>query len=314
MSTEQRPPYRRNERDTTPANPRRVRGGHKLTCEIDQLEASWPSSELLALAEHLFPADRREEARAYAASGQTVRWSLSEGIAEAAIQGRRRAPYTLSIEFRAFTGTEWERLITAMAEQAVFAATLPTGELPPPLRELLERLTLPLVPRDAREVIIRCECQARGPCKHAATLLYLLAEHLLKEPTDLFLLRGLSCDMLLERLTRHRAASTRGFASAHLDPFIPGARRPSPPLEAELDTFWSVPPPPDQSSLHQSHAAHALLRRLGPSPLTGRFPIVGLLASVYDEVSQAARDLRDEGPANTSTITPAEDHLPEEAP
>ena len=41
------------------------------------------------------------------------------------------------------------------------------------------------------------------------------------------------------------------------------------------------------------HAPHALLRRLGPSPLRGRFPLVGLLASVYDTVAQRALSLRD---------------------
>jgi hypothetical protein len=46
-----------------------------------------------------------------------------------------------------------------------------------------------------------------------------------------------------------------------------------------------MPPP--------QHAPHALLRRLGPSPLPGRFPLVGLLASVYDTVAEEAIRLRD---------------------
>ena len=32
------------------------------------------------------------------------------------------------------------------------------------------------------------------------------------------------------------------------------------------------------------HVPHALLRRMGPSPMGGRFPMVGLLASIYDSV------------------------------
>ncbi len=39
-------------------------------------------------------------------------------------------------------------------------------------------------------------------------------------------------------------------------------------------------------------AKHALLRRLGSSPLEGRFPITGLLASIYDTVSEQARRIR----------------------
>jgi hypothetical protein len=37
------------------------------------------------------------------------------------------------------------------------------------------------------------------------------------------------------------------------------------------------------------YAPHALLRRLGSAPLEGRFPLVGLLASIYDSVAVAAR-------------------------
>lgn len=304
-------PFRRAEREPVSANPRRVRGGVKMTASLEELEAAWPAVEMVALIDHLVPADRREEGLSYASGGQTLRWSLAESRAEAAVQGRRRAPYTVSMEFRAFTANEWERIIHAMAEQAVFAATLPSGELPPAMRDLIERLGLSLTPRDPRDVIVRCECESRGPCKHAATLAYLIAEQLKKRPTDLFLLRGLSAASVLERLTRQRAASTRGFASAHLDPFIPGARRPSPPLEAELETFWSGSTLPDDPPGTEQHAPHALLRRLGPSPLTGRFPIVGLLASVYDEVSIAARQLRDEDAPGTTAIAPSVDETNE---
>jgi hypothetical protein len=47
---------------------------------------------------------------------------------------------------------------------------------------------------------------------------------------------------------------------------------------------------------------HALLRRLGPSPMNGRFPLVGLLASVYDTVAAAARHIQ-EHPNQPSGVT-----------
>ena len=40
-------------------------------------------------------------------------------------------------------------------------------------------------------------------------------------------------------------------------------------------------------------APHALLRRLGQSPLQGKFPLVGLLASIYDSMAARGRELRD---------------------
>ena len=70
---------------------------------------------------------------------------------------------------------------------------------------------------------------------------------------------------------------------------------PAKPLEECLGSFWR--PGPELGKLQRMppphHAPHALLRRLGPSPLRGRFPLVGLLASVYDTVAARAIRLRD---------------------
>jgi hypothetical protein len=89
---------------------------------------------------------------------------------------------------------------------------------------------------------------------------------------------------------------SRGVAAAHADPLIPQTQVEPPLLEACLEEFWRSPPsmkgvqeiPPPQ------HVSHALLRRLGPSPLDGKFPLVGLLASIYDSVAQYAVQLRDQ--------------------
>jgi hypothetical protein len=67
-------------------------------------------------------------------------------------------------------------------------------------------------------------------------------------------------------------------------------------LEESIESFWNFAgePPELVRCDARHHAAHALLRRLGPSPLPGRFPIMGLLASIYDEVSTRARAMLDE--------------------
>ena len=105
----------------------------------------------------------------------------------------------------------------------------------------------------------------------------------------------MAASRLLERLAAVRARQTRAV-TAHAEPLMPHAvQQVSRPLEACLDTFWR--PGPELAELQRmpppQHAPHALLRRLGPSPLAGRFPLVGLLASVYDTVAQEAIRLRD---------------------
>jgi hypothetical protein len=41
-----------------------------------------------------------------------------------------------------------------------------------------------------------------------------------------------------------------------------------------------------------AHLPHTLLRRLGISPMDGKFPMVGLLETIYDDVSKVAREQR----------------------
>jgi uncharacterized Zn finger protein len=123
----------------------------------------------------------------------------------------------------------------------------------------------------------------------------LAAERLDEQPLEVLTLRGVPAERLLERLQQSRAMRHRGVAAAHADPLIPESTLEPPALESCLDEYWR--PGPELSNLVQRTAAeyapHALLRRLGPSTLEGRFPLSGLLASIYDTVTAAVARLRE---------------------
>src|SRR5262249_31005460 len=103
---------------------------------------------------------------------------------------------------------------------------------------------------------------------------------------------------VLDQLRRTRSIRSRGMTSAHADALFPESRVQATPLQACIDDYWRNPPGSGELADLENqppleHVSHALLRRLGPSPLNGKFPMVGLLASVYDTVSEAANKLRD---------------------
>jgi hypothetical protein len=65
-------------------------------------------------------------------------------------------------------------------------------------------------------------------------------------------------------------------------------------LERSLENFWRPGRQIDEMPAEtEPFAAHALLRRLGQSPLQGKFPLVGLLASIYDSMAARGRELRE---------------------
>jgi uncharacterized Zn finger protein len=275
--------------------PRRVRNGLRLK-RRDRFEPKGPiACAWVELFERMVSEAARADGLSYAAAGQTVSIELAGGEVTAVVQGRAPRPYRTVLRPRQVDAEQWERLIEDMSSEAVYVAKLLAGEIPAGLEGLFRDNGLELVPSDIGAVITRCTCREPDPCKHAAAVALLLAERLDDDPLFIFALRGMEPDRMLERLRQARALRTHGRAAAHADPLIPESKVVPPPLECCLEEFWrgpggsgsdAAPPPP-------TYLPHALLRRLGPSPLSGRFPVVGLLASIYDTVSQSTLELRD---------------------
>lgn len=130
-------------------------------------------------------------------------------------------------------------------------------------------------------------------CKHICCLAYLLGQRLATEPFLMFALRGLDGKELLERVRERRAmaAPGPGDRTPVYVQHIPGVSEvTAPPLEASLANFWEPGPGLNDIDMPMGKppVSHPLLRRLGPSPLSGNFPMMGLLASCYDAISEEA--------------------------
>jgi uncharacterized Zn finger protein len=296
-STPKRPPPPRSTGASGRADggPRRVRHGVKLRREpAEVVEVFAARAWLEAVAALIAPADL-EAGLAYARQGQIVEMEIRRGLVHATVQGTAPRPYETKVNVAMLSPHAWDQLITAMAGEAVYAARLPKGELPDSISALADTVEVTLLP-DAAAITAECTCAAAGPCRHVAALSYVVAERLADQPQGLFTLRGMTPDRVVDRLRQVRAIETRGVAAAHADPLIAESQVSPPSLESSLEEFWRSGP--RLAELEQRppapHVAHALLRRLGPSPMKGRFPMVGLLASIYDEVSVRARTLRDQ--------------------
>jgi uncharacterized Zn finger protein len=276
-----------------PAGPRRVRGGLRLKSRDGLRAAGWIAQQWLAVVERAVSADAMRDGLAYARSGQVVAIELVPGRMAARVQGTASQPYRTTLAITPFTDEQWQCIAEAMAAEAQYPAALLAGELPPSIRDLLVSLGLPLLPDCA--VDIGCSCPVGGPCKHAAAAACLMAERLSDDPLIVLELYGLCAERLLERVRQARAIHTLGVAAAHADPLIPESQVEPPSLEECASDYWRAGP--RLAELEQAappqHVRHALLRRLGPPPMGGRFPILGLLASVYDTVAHAAITIRD---------------------
>jgi len=285
--------------------PRRVRNGIKLKRKegLETLPAL--ANRWLDLVQGRASLDTRLLGLEYAIAGQVASFAILPGAVEALVQGRAPRPYAVRIESRVLDRAEWDTVIGAMAQEALFAAKLLAGELPSTIEEPFRAAGRPLVPEDASEVVTTCACEEKQPCKHVAAVAILAAERIEVDPQVLLTLRGLPTERLLERLqeTRSRLTAGGGSGPRAASPVSAGrsviGASPLPPIESCLHDYWR---PGRQLADFESapaghHAPHALLRRLGPSPLGGRFPLVGLLASAYDTIRAAGLRWQEEGDA-----------------
>jgi len=230
----------------------------------------------------------------FAQSGQTIELHCHPSRIDALVQGSAGKPTRVTIRVPVISASHWDKLIHDMADEAVYTVQLMAGQVPESFRDLLNQYALRILPEDPDEITIEGHADAALRDSCAATVAQLMIERLNDDQTLISLLRGMPADRLLDQLRQVRTIRTHGEATAHPQSTI--SRKEPQPLETCVDSYWRL-----GSTLHEfentphpSHAPHALLRRLGPSPMDGRFPMLGLLASVYDELTQHARAI-DEG-------------------
>ena len=289
----QQPQFPRRPPEKT-KNPRRVRAGVKIPSSIRASE-SWAGQRWLRFVESGATPDDQALGLEYARQGQTRSLKIEPGQAVALVQGRLPRAYRVTLALGAFDAPSWDRVIQEMAQQARYTAKLLSGELPTTIEELFAPLGLHLFPPTERDLKPACTCteprSELGWCKHIVCAALLIADQLAQDPWTIFSLRGIDRDDLIEQLRQLRLLPGSGGGSAPVySPRIEsletlGAK----PLEECLDHFWD--PAAGLEHLHltpeKPAVSHPLLRRLGSSPFEGsRFPLVGLLATCYDVVSE----------------------------
>lgn len=310
----QQPQYPRKPIERT-KNPRRVRAGVKISSGQRAAE-SWAGQRWLRLIEAGATQDSQVEGLEYARTGQTRSLKIDPGKVTALVQGRMPRAYRVTITAESFDMASWDRIIQEMAQQARYSAKLLSGELPTTIEELFAPLGLHLFPVTERDIAPSCNCEEPrselGWCKHAVCAALIVADQLAQDPWTIFSLRGINRQDLIEQLRHLRLLPGSGGGSAPVySPHIASMEAVgNKPLEECLDHFWD--PAAGLETLHlvpeKPTVSHPLLRRLGQSPFeSSKFPLVGLLATCYDVVSQRilgeelAREAADESMDDTHT-------------
>jgi uncharacterized Zn finger protein len=233
---------------------------------------------------------RLNRGRTYAREGQVLSLEEIEGSVQARVQGTRPRPYKVTIKLKPLTDSQWNKVIDALAGQALFAAQLLAGEMPQEIDAVFAAAGSSLFPATEKELATECSCPDwANPCKHVAATYYILAEQLDEDPFLLFRLRGRSQEQVMAALRARRSEGPQDQDELA----ILGPREEAPPLDADLEHFYRMGGGGDegaaaiQVSIKPPATPLPLLKRLGqPTFLDENIELV--LGPAYRGMQQAA--------------------------
>jgi uncharacterized Zn finger protein len=243
---------------------------------------SWWASRWIAALERLVNPGRLARGRSYARTGQVVSLDVSRDGVDAVVQGSRREPYRVRIQFKKLTDAEWERVIDAMSSQALYAARLLSGEMPEQIEEVFGSVGTSLFPADKNDMRTSCSCpDVANPCKHIAAVHYLLGERFDEDPFLMFLLRGRSQEEIVAALRARRGG-------AESEPSVPDAEQQA---EADVTTFWTASSPAEEVALHFAlpESDALAVKRLGPPPFVrDQAAFISVMERLYQQIGEYA--------------------------
>jgi len=259
-------------------------------------EAAWAASQTLGILAGVADPERVRDGAELARLNRVVRLDIEPGRINASVRDRSSRPERVTITVGTHPHEVWDGMIARAADAPSIAARMLSGTIPREIESLMP-------PGDDRapalfpspdELHPGCRCQDPEPwCRHACAALAALAARMRDEPFLIFALRGLPEDEVIERLRQRRAIQGRtiGEAPAYAQRPVLEGDAASRPLEMVADSFWEAGPELDtlDTSLRKPEISCPLLRRLGPSPFEqAKFPLLGLLATCYEVIGDAA--------------------------
>ncbi len=135
--------------------------------------------------------NRLPRGRTYANKGAAGDIQIDGNRITAKVQGSRRRPYNISVSVNKFTPTEKAKIVQLVTENPIHLSKLLNRELPSQLDKACQRVGINIFPKSWKDMNGQCSCPDWAvPCKHLASVLYLIANEIDKNPFLVFELHG----------------------------------------------------------------------------------------------------------------------------
>ena len=267
--------------------PREARGGIKAQSKRGDFGQSWWAKRWITVLESFDIGARLGRGRSYARNGQVLSIEIDKGKVSAKVQGSRPKPYDIELKIRTLSAADWRKLTQALSREALFAAKLLAGEMPPDIERIFKATGLSLFPEKLKDLETACSCPDwSNPCKHIAAVYYLLGEEFDRDPFLIFKLRGMDREELMEklRLKTPRPQTSQKKSKTKRPP----SHKDEEPLTSEMVKFWNGENLPDDffGEVSIPSLSAALPKKLGSFPFwRGKERFLDAMETIYSKAS-----------------------------
>jgi uncharacterized Zn finger protein len=263
-----------------------------------ELASSWWARRWMSTLDGFGWGGRLSRGRLYTRNRRVLDVEVLPGLVRARVKGSRPNPYRVEMIVEPFADAVWDRVVGALARQAIYSAKLLAGDLPAEVVQLCDQAEAPLFPSHPDDIVMRCSCPDWAiPCKHVAAVHYALAAELDRDPFLLFRLRGRTREELTAALRTRRGSFGSGGGTrpdTEIAPAIVEASV-SPASDAiPVDSFWGHGPGLDDLhfEIRPPEVPGAVLRLLGRPPgWGGQDELLETLHDLYRVASASVRDV-----------------------
>jgi len=272
-----------------PSKPKKVVNGIKAKTQRGKsFGSTWWSKKWIEVLESFGWENRLQRGRSYARQGQVIDIDIKRGKVSSHVQGSMSKPYKIDIEMNQILDKDWNKVLDAMAEQAIFAAKLLAGEMPNDIEDAFKSAKVNLFPIK-KDIRTACSCpDSANPCKHIAAVYYLLGERFDEDPFLIFLLRGRSKEEVMEMLRSRRSAVDQSPEEDEDNADVASVIIIESLELANDQSFWSLKKPLDdlKVSISPPDVEMAIIKRLGePSWWNYKTRFSDFIKPIYTAVS-----------------------------
>lgn len=178
---------------------------------MTKIARSWWGEKFIAALEECIDSGRLSRGRSYSSPRRLSKFNIKGKLITGTIEGNinpyfevYEIPYyKITIELEQFSKPKWEKIITAIGNNAAWLSKLLMNEMPDNIESAFRAEGLELLPTTGSSLTSNCSCPDwANPCKHVAGVYYKVASLLDRDPFLLFQLRGMEHEKLQQALAK----------------------------------------------------------------------------------------------------------------